>query len=137
MVRVLPRSTRTDTLFPYTTLFRSWSSRPTTPDPNCFSNGHSRDSWNRFACCDAPPHQACRRSKCADYGRHRPEGRPNQSGRIVRSSADYPTWQRSEEHTSELQSLMRISYAVFCLKKKKNKKTTQPYLCTEITKRST
>src|SRR3546814_7459356 len=87
MIRRPPRSTRTDTLFPYTTLFRS-------------------------------------KSRC---GGSRPQGatRPAQ-GAIGRAgaSAARQAWvartqnARSEEHTSELQSLMRISYAVFCLKKK-------------------
>src|SRR3546814_14836490 len=75
MIRRPPRSTRTDTLFPYTTLFRSNLS-PSTP-----SN----------ACKPSP-------APCSAHWRH----------------------SRSEEHTSELQSLMRISYAVFCLKKKKS-----------------
>src|SRR3546814_6011707 len=74
MIRRPPRSTRTDTLFPYTTLFRS------------------------------PPGRA-----------------PAPCGRRPRRRARQHC--RSEEHTSELQSLMRISYAVFCLKKKKKKKT--------------
>src|SRR3546814_4459864 len=77
MIRRPPRSTRTDTLFPYTTLFRS---------------PHSRR---------AP--------------RRRPTGTPSTSGN---SATGNSTRRRSEEHTSELQSLMRISYAVFCLKKK-------------------
>src|SRR3546814_8564730 len=80
MKRLPPRSTRTDTLFPYTTLFRSCR------------------GWRRWRCCGwcrapgwarAVPWTCWRRTAC-----------------------------RSEEHTSELQSLMRISYAVFCLKKK-------------------
>src|SRR3546814_8794697 len=71
MVRRPPRSTRTDTLFPYTTLFRS-AARRDVP-------GDAADPASRGLC-----HRGC----------------------------------RSEEHTSELQSLMRISYAVFCLKKK-------------------
>src|SRR3546814_1808706 len=83
MIRRPPRSTRTDTLFPYTTLFRS------------------------LRC--APP---CSRRSLVLIARQAPM-----------------TWRmrfrgpkgRSEEHTSELQSLMRISYAVFCLKKKKKK----------------
>src|SRR3546814_19636706 len=82
MIRRPPRSTRTDTLFPYTTLFRS-SCRATAP------------ATRRPTCCFA-----CRRT-----------------------ATPAPTWAatcRSEEHTSELQSLMRISYAVFCLKKKTN-----------------
>src|SRR3546814_16160409 len=78
MIRRPPRSTRTDTLFPYTTLFRSWP---------CPSGGHP-----------SPPRFFRRR--------RRPHGSPC----------------RSEEHTSELQSLMRISYAVFCLKKKKKRR---------------
>src|SRR3546814_6818733 len=92
MIRRPPRSTRTDTLFPYTTLFRSAGCRE------------------------------CRRGL-----RHVPEtanGRNQSRWRSPRTSAHRHRWRaRSEEHTSELQSLMRISYAVFCLKKK-NKKTT-------------
>src|SRR3546814_1609488 len=75
MIRRPPRSTRTDTLFPYTTLFRSSRSLPTPAAPD--------DAEHRAGSA------SCRRSST-----------------------------RSEEHTSELQSLMRISYAVFCLKKK-------------------
>src|SRR3546814_21138243 len=88
MIRRPPRSTRTDTLFPYTTLFRS----------------------------PAPP-AALRRSRFLD--------RSQVPGPIFRKESDHADASarpsgRSEEHTSELQSLMRISYAVFCLKKKKN-----------------
>src|SRR3546814_7510923 len=79
MIRRPPRSTRTDTLFPYTTLFRSAARLTSAP------SGSLRAISNRV---------------CAD-------------------TVVVP---RSEEHTSELQSLMRISYAVFCLKKKKKKK---------------
>src|SRR3546814_12291839 len=86
MIRRPPRSTRTDTLFPYTTLFRS-------DDRKCQRN---------------PPRTNRLRRREAD-----PHGRP-ESGRSVLSRP----LERSEEHTSELQSLMRISYAVFCLKKK-------------------
>src|SRR3546814_12355803 len=77
MIRRPPRSTRTDTLFPYTTLFRS-------------------EAEDRA--CDARCHEA----------REPGAGSMNENAPV-----------RSEEHTSELQSLMRISYAVFCLKKKK------------------
>src|SRR3546814_2380110 len=84
MIRRPPRSTRTDTLFPYTTLFRS-----------CFPPRRH-------------PRSACFRYSARD---------PARSRRARRALAPHPT--RSEEHTSELQSLMRISYAVFCLKKKK------------------
>src|SRR3546814_2069818 len=88
MIRRPPRSTRTDTLFPYTTLFRSWG-----------------------------------RTRRQDRGR-RQQGKPCQcSANMTKSWAVAHRSERSEEHTSELQSLMRISYAVFCLKKKKNKTT--------------
>src|SRR3546814_1527049 len=97
MIRRPPRSTRTDTLFPYTTLFRS-----TRTDASGLTRG---EDW-RPACAAAPAWPS------ADAARFFAV--------------------RSEEHTSELQSLMRISYAVFCLKKKKNTHTKiktliQPY----------
>src|SRR3546814_2763614 len=76
MIRRPPRSTRTDTLFPYTTLFRS-----PVISKKCFAPFFEINSSTKIICF------------------------------------------RSEEHTSELQSLMRISYAVFCLKKKKLRKT--------------
>src|SRR3546814_1759906 len=87
MIRRPPRSTRTDTLFPYTTLFRSLS-------------------------VIGLPHSG-----------HSPGVSGSSASSIVLSTSTNGTSAiRSEEHTSELQSLMRISYAVFCLKKKK---TTQ------------
>src|SRR3546814_8045488 len=79
MIRRPPRSTRTDTLFPYTTLFRS-------------------GGWRPLPCCGC----------CWSMRR-------------------WCTGSRSEEHTSELQSLMRISYAVFCLKKKNIIKNLDEY----------
>src|SRR3546814_4191843 len=89
MIRRPPRSTRTDTLFPYTTLFRS-------PDRRL---GAARRAL--------PSHRGP--SELADAGlRHGSAGFAHRAG----------ARRRSEEHTSELQSLMRISYAVFCLKKK-------------------
>src|SRR3546814_7692372 len=102
MIRRPPRSTRTDTLFPYTTLFRSYAQSE--------SNGGSALTRERY-----PP----------EY---------TESGDLILPK-NFHEWVyvgspltpnalngRSEEHTSELQSLMRISYAVFCLKKKKLKK---------------
>src|SRR3546814_9670147 len=95
MIRRPPRSTRTDTLFPYTTLFRS---------------------------------AGADRRRARGLGQRRADGAPGPAGRPDRPHRDRarpalePLWfgsDRSEEHTSELQSLMRISYAVFCLKKKK------------------
>src|SRR3546814_3078482 len=87
MIRRPPRSTRTDTLFPYTTLFRSLP----------FGD---------------PADIAAERLVVG-----KPRGRRSRGRRI---GVGYAQVRRSEEHTSELQSLMRISYAVFCLKKKKN-----------------
>src|SRR3546814_2154119 len=84
MIRRPPRSTRTDTLFPYTTLFRSGR--------NSVLLAESYRDWWSLAGVDSLVGEA-------------------------------PA--RSEEHTSELQSLMRISYAVFCLKKKKKTKRKQ------------
>src|SRR3546814_9033240 len=83
MIRRPPRSTRTDTLFPYTTLFRS----------------HRLEKY------------PIEEIECVGSAIERRDRMQMNRRSIV----------RSEEHTSELQSLMRISYAVFCLKKKKNK----------------
>src|SRR3546814_9262515 len=101
MIRRPPRSTRTDTLFPYTTLFRSQFD----PVPDLRPDG-----------CRFPEQQA--RPGHAEPGGVHPGGGADalQDGQPVQPG---PRW-RSEEHTSELQSLMRISYAVFCLKKKTN-----------------
>src|SRR3546814_5851571 len=93
MIRRPPRSTRTDTLFPYTTLFRSAR--------------HAADALIR-----------------GEDGFHQPSsqrrlGSISGAGGTSISHRPQPSLGRSEEHTSELQSLMRISYAVFCLKKKK------------------
>src|SRR3546814_10783534 len=96
MIRRPPRSTRTDTLFPYTTLFRS---RIIT------------------ACGIRRRSGTVRRAGPPDAGFENPGAPPF----VIRAGGAAP--QRSEEHTSELQSLMRISYAVFCLKKKKKKNT--------------
>src|SRR3546814_11809495 len=105
-IRRPPRSTRTDTLFPYTTLFRSLFRRLArlARDQPCH-RGVSRQALYRGG-VDARP-RCDRRSHCGDAG-----------GVDRRGGGRAPG--RSEEHTSELQSLMRISYAVFCLKKKTN-----------------
>src|SRR3546814_5147545 len=89
MIRRPPRSTRTDTLFPYTTLFRS------------FSNSQG----------DCDPFNSCKiyRKRSAKQQTLRKTAKLKAMKKRKRD--------RSEEHTSELQSLMRISYAVFCLKK--------------------
>src|SRR3546814_1051054 len=99
MIRRPPRSTRTDTLFPYTTLFRS----PDGIRVNCIAPG-------RFPHEDLPGHMT----------RHR-EGERGDNTIPGMRVGEVRELGRSEEHTSELQSLMRISYAVFCLKKKTKK----------------
>src|SRR3546814_5962356 len=106
MIRLPPRSTRTDTLFPYTTLFRSLSG-----DQRCALGIASVAFRLARMIVDAiglPPALAVRRTASVSFAQ------------LLNATAT----SRSEEHTSELQSLMRISYAVFCLKKKK-KQTKQ------------
>src|SRR3546814_6796009 len=111
MIRRPPRSTRTDTLFPYTTLFRS----------------------------HAPIGLPLQLAMAAGHGKLGPgavlvleDDGPRLGVRHLHRHLQHPAGlRRSEEHTSELQSLMRISYAVFCLKKKKKKThnniTTTPH----------
>src|SRR3546814_1269937 len=103
MIRRPPRSTRTDTLFPYTTLFRS-SFEVT----GCWANINPQTGMN-------PAHMHPNNFLSGVYY----VSLPGDTGEIVFSDPR----PRSEGHTSELQSLMRISYAVFCLKKKKKKQT--------------
>src|SRR3546814_3302659 len=104
MIRRPPRSTRTDTLFPYTTLFRS----PRTAQIRR-STALEATSSRRF------PREIVHDVRQRAMARTGVDGR-----RLVQGTAGGIEGQkRSEEHTSELQSLMRISYAVFCLKKKK------------------
>src|SRR3546814_2804379 len=108
MIRRPPRSTRTYTLFPYTTLFRSAARHPLRrwAHPETISQVHAPVPWRsaRVASCPrkvpSPSHRACPKAKDR--------------------AAAFRCRRRSEEHTSELTSLMRISYAVFCLKKKKH-----------------
>src|SRR3546814_6484792 len=108
MIRRPPRSTRTDTLFPYTTLFRSrpfprvCASTPSSTPLTLVYNYGTLDAW--FAHLVAQKYTPAHNLVCVVC-------------RVCRV--------RSEEHTSELQSLMRISYAVFCLKKKKSKQITE------------
>src|SRR3546814_2419577 len=96
MIRRPPRSTRTDTLFPYTTLFRSSSERPVS-------------HWLQLSSVQVSFNE--------------------RSTRPLRL-------RRSEEHTSELQSLMRISYAVFCLKKKNHNKISDQIIIPSHTSKS-
>src|SRR3546814_15153827 len=124
MLRRPPRSTRSDTLCPYTTLFRPVPAArkartPGRENARCppYSDRRAHDRWP----------EARRRLRTADIRTVRPAG---VGGMTYMSSEELtarlvecgycivPDVLRSEEHTSELQSLMRISYAVFCLKKK-------------------
>src|SRR3546814_10280481 len=114
MIRRPPRSTRTDTLFPYTTLFRSVLAQNADDAAHDYSVSvrveRSRDML-------APvPRLRSGRTGAANINPWPFSVPPSLRG-TSRPSQAY----RSEEHTSELQSLMRISYAVFCLKKKKVK----------------
>src|SRR3546814_3382707 len=104
-----PRSTRTDTLFPYTTLFRSGGIWFTDPTYGIMSDYEGRKSDPEQPGCyvyRVDPASGDVEVVADDFVK--PNG--------LAFSPD----ERSEEHTSELQSLMRISYAVFCLKKKKH-----------------
>src|SRR3546814_8639969 len=96
MIRRPPRSTRTDTLFPYTTLFRSLPMEWVMEDKTLVVSPMYADKFS--------------------------------SSRSELLQERTVTGQRSEEHTSELQSLMRISYAVFCLKKKKYTRTNNLHI---------
>src|SRR3546814_3974060 len=108
MIRRPPRSTRTDTLFPYTTLFRSDESINTLRT-RCEGLGMELGPF-------------------LDSGRIRVrqvDPAELSPGEFVHEIRDAVEHHRSEEHTSELQSLMRISYAVFCLKKKQQTERRQ------------
>src|SRR3546814_4193410 len=111
MIRRPPRSTRTDTLFPYTTLFRSGRAF-------YLAGGYKYAMAGEGACFLHAP---------AGWGlRPRDTGWYAAFGALERSGGGVV---RSEEHTSELQSLMRISYAVFCLKKKKKHRYSREDKC--------
>src|SRR3546814_3825786 len=130
MTRRPPESTRTDTLFPYTTLFRSSllaapsrrTCRPTLWRSSAVRSRTARARRPAFAASAA----SRRRRRRARAGTRLPDHKTSERGfpahvwhyRYSRRGA----CGRSEEHTSELQSLMRISYAVFCLKKKTHNK---------------
>src|SRR3546814_8440178 len=103
MIRRPPRSTRTDTLVPYTTLFRSvggTGGQVTWTDDQGGKGGHAAQATANIGAQDSSVETS-----------------------IIASTSQATLDDRSEEHTSELQSLMRISYAVFCLKKKIEQKT--------------
>src|SRR3546814_6305470 len=118
MIRRPPRSTRTDTLFPYTTLFRS-------PVDGRRAVGQNLDPLDRADRDDVGVGlgelRAAAGQAQAVHDHQRRVGRGSRKAVDLRRIIGIGVLARSEEHTSELQSLMRISYAVFCLKKKKNK----------------
>src|SRR3546814_1511607 len=107
MIRRPPRSTRTDTLFPYTTLFRSAFDEVRVGQDDLFQ---AHGQFELRIVLDP------------QFLEHFVAGLLHDGGARVAVLVDPVTEARSEEHTSELQSLMRISYAVFCLKKKTIKK---------------
>src|SRR3546814_8127631 len=120
MIRPPPRATRTDTFFPYTTLCRS-SRRARFLRAAGRRIARERDSTVRHALSLGSARRARRSRRLAQPRQRRLVRRL--CARAVRSARRAgDALGRSEEHTSELQSLMRISYAVFCLKKKKTKK---------------
>src|SRR3546814_8218293 len=105
MFRRQPRSTRTDTLCPYPTLFPSAADRTDVCRARVLLQLRWRGQRSGIQACTSLGQYELRPGKEPDH--------------CVRQCVSWPY--RSEEHTSELQSLMRISYAVFCLKKKQNK----------------
>src|SRR3546814_7157036 len=129
MIRRPPRSTRTDTLFPYTTLFRSLGYR-SQPESHA-TLGRKRQTGRlthdlgiqkgRRAHREDHPVKTFGVYMCTEFSAlgstQKRRGYPPLDKALQQ--------RRSEEHTSELQSLMRISYAVFCLKKKKKKKNNK------------
>src|SRR3546814_3540556 len=129
MIRRPPRSTRTDTLFPYTTLFRShrrkaesagWVVGEITQPSDRLSDDTERRAVAPGTCLAIARHM-----RDHEIGLHLPHD-------LVPQPQLLELARRSEEHTSELQSLMRNSYAVFCLKKKKTKQTKTNYVTNHV-----
>src|SRR3546814_2258264 len=116
MIRRPPRSTRTDTLFPYTTLFRS-----------AYRESVLRQRIHTLETATHSELQAEVARLTEELRRADREASDTNDRNIKRAewAEAALTAERSEEHTSELQSLMRISYAVFCLKKKKQQNNTK------------
>src|SRR3546814_7991878 len=110
MIRRSPRSTRTDTLFPTTTLFRSGLGE----EQSALDEGAGQQEHRR---------RGQREHRAADPGRQQQPGQQRAAEYQRAGAQAQPARMRSEEHTAELQSLMRISYAVFCSKKKNDMKS--------------
>src|SRR3546814_3891235 len=137
MIRRPPRSTRPDTLFPYTTLFRSWVLRsgapgrdlperygPRTTCYNRFARWRKAGVWDHLMDAITAAHDGAIQMIDSTSVRAHQQAATAKRGVQITVSVDHaagprPRSTRSEEHTSELQSLMRNSYAVFCLKKTK------------------
>src|SRR3546814_3582703 len=122
MIRRPPRSTRTDTLFPYTTLFRSDQARGPGLRGLVVQWSAAGIAHVRIGQRDDLPRirRIGEDLLVAGHGGVEHHLADRQAGRAHGNSLEHgAVFERSEEHTSELQSLMRISYAVFCLKKKK------------------
>src|SRR3546814_8246814 len=127
MIRRPPRSTRADTLFPYTTLFRSRTARLAP-----FEAGVGKDAVEPFG-FRLGLHQAAARNHDRPFDARRLFAALDDRGggahvldtAVGATAAEDILDRRSEEHTSELQSLMRTSYAVFCFKKNNTHNTTQ------------
>src|SRR3546814_6663554 len=123
MIRQPPRSTRTDTLFPYTTLCRSEAAR------HRKEAARGAGGWRvRAGAAARPPAGHPEDGKEAgggagqrrSQGRHRPRRHPHNAGPQALLAGPAPCSGRSEEHTSELTSLMSKPYAVFCVQQKQN-----------------
>src|SRR3546814_6099108 len=122
MIRRPPRSTRTDTLFPYTTLFRSSPSQATRAVSTRMISGGGIMDWRSSAIrCSREEEDAGGSRRSRPCARARERYRDLMTNAAISIQGLEKTYSnRSEEHTSELQSLMRITYAVLCLKKKTN-----------------
>src|SRR3546814_5756311 len=135
MIRRPPRSTRTDTLFPYTTLFRSscpscrLPPRRIGPEEHPEPGERHQRQWSERQIID-PLHRLTAEPQRQEDRR---DDQSEEDRQPAMRLADQGIPFRSEEHTSELQSLMRISYAVFCLNKKK--KITEPHLTNRQTQK--
>src|SRR3546814_8280879 len=130
MIRRPPISTRTDTLFPYTTLFRSRRTGTTEVRSGRSGDATRRDhAWRQLR---LPPQHEPARGQALELRRVRVDRRHQGAAAIYRLCTGPD---RSDEHTSELQSLLRISYAVFCLKNKQH--NTQMYIHNNIATHTT
>src|SRR3546814_1272901 len=123
MIRPPPSSNLTDTLFPYTALFRS--APAAFPSPSLIANGGG------IPLLPSPDVARAMEAEARKHHHHAADGSASSEfGSFASfdkgSAAAAPAGERSEEHTSELQSLMRISYAVFCLKTKNHLKPRKP-----------